>query len=78
MIGGIDQQGNTSGLGHQIVEKSQPLRRNLLGEKTDPGVSAARPGKAGDQTKRYREPWNSSESRKKTALRFTPSTGATA
>src|SRR5262245_54275880 len=34
------------------MEKSQPLRRNLLGEKTDPGGVAARPGKARDQTKR--------------------------
>src|SRR5262245_46687842 len=34
------------------MEKSQPFRRNLLGEKTDPGGVAARPGKAGDKTKR--------------------------
>src|SRR5262245_20860173 len=36
------------------MEKSQPLRRNLLGEKTDPGGVAARPGKAGDKIKRDR------------------------
>src|SRR5262245_20995424 len=36
------------------MEKSQPFRRNLLGEKTDPGGVAARPGKAGDKTKRDR------------------------
>src|SRR5262249_34222846 len=33
------------------MEKSQPLRRNLSGEKIDAGCVAARPGKAGDQTK---------------------------
>src|SRR5262245_44471694 len=36
------------------MEKSQPFRRNLLGKKTDPGDVAARPGKAGDKTKRDR------------------------
>src|SRR5262245_7208001 len=36
------------------MEKSQPLRRNLLGEKTDPGGVAVRPGKTGDKTKRDR------------------------
>src|SRR5262245_65577499 len=36
------------------MEKSQPFRRNLLGKKTDPGGVAARPGKAGDKTKRDR------------------------
>src|SRR5262249_60333306 len=33
------------------MEKSQPLRRNLSGEKIDAGRVAARPCKAGDQTK---------------------------
>src|SRR5262245_21150781 len=36
------------------MEKSQPLRRNLLGEKSDPGGVAVRPGKTGDKTKRDR------------------------
>src|SRR5262245_62332174 len=51
MIGWIDQHGNTSGLGHQVMEKSQPLGRNLSSEKIDSGRVAARPGKAGDKAK---------------------------
>src|SRR5215831_7604945 len=51
MIGWIDQHRDAGGLGHQIMEKSQPLGRNLSGEKIDPGRVAARLGKAGDQTK---------------------------
>src|SRR6516225_9609952 len=50
MIGRIDQHGNTSGLGHQIMEKSQPLGCNLSGEKIDAGRVAARPSKPRDKT----------------------------
>ena len=51
MIAWIDQHRDMGGLGHQIMEKSQPLGRNLSGEKIDPSRVAARLGKAGDQTK---------------------------
>ena len=51
MIAWIDQHRDMGGLGHQIMEKSQPLGRNLAGEKIYPSRVAARLGKAGDQTK---------------------------
>src|SRR6516165_2009899 len=51
MIAWIDKHRDMGGLGHQIMEKSQPLGRNFSGEKIDPSRVAARLGKAGDQTK---------------------------
>ena len=49
-IGGIDQHGNPNGLGHQLVQKCQPLRSQLIREKIDPCQVSARPGEAGDET----------------------------
>ena len=50
-IGRIDEHGNTNGLGHQLMQESQPLGHHLLDEKIDAGRVAARPGEAGDKTK---------------------------
>src|SRR5215510_14713844 len=52
------------------MEKSQPLRRNLLGEKTDPGGVAARPGKARDQTKRNGVSADAEDNRDRCGRRF--------
>ena len=49
-IGRIDQHGNPNGLGHQLVQKCQPLRIQLSREKIDPRQVSARPGEAGDET----------------------------
>jgi hypothetical protein len=49
-IGRIDQHGNANGLGHQLVQKCQPLGGDLPGEKIDPRQVSARPGEAGDKT----------------------------
>ena len=46
----IDEYGNTNGLGHQIMQESQPLGRYLLAEKIDAGRVAAGPREAGDKT----------------------------
>ena len=69
-LAGLTSNGNTSGLGHQIMEESQPFRRNLLGEKTDPGGVATRPGKAGDQTKRDRVSADAEDDRDRCGRRF--------
>ena len=50
-VGRIDEHGNTNGLGHQLVQESQPLGHDLQEEKIDAGRVAARPGEAGDKTK---------------------------
>ena len=50
-IGRIDEHGNTHGLGHQLMQESQPLGHHLLDEKIDAGRVAARPREAGDKTK---------------------------
>src|SRR5262249_35522138 len=47
----IDQQGDLSGLGHQLVQERQPFGINLIDEKIYARRVAARPSKAGDQTK---------------------------
>src|SRR5262245_10781600 len=52
------------------MEKSQPLRRNLLAEKSDPGGVAARPGKAGDQTKPDRVSAAAEDDRDRRGRRF--------
>src|SRR5262249_61812262 len=52
------------------MEESQPFRRNLLGEKTDPGGVATRPGKAGDQTKRDRVSADAEDDRDRCGRRF--------
>src|SRR5262249_9716892 len=49
-IGRVDQYGNTSGLGHQVAQKPQPLGRDLSDEEIDTGDVATRPSKAGDKT----------------------------
>jgi len=46
-----DQHGDTNGLGHQIVQKCQPLSVVLSREKIDPRQVSARSGEAGDQAK---------------------------
>ncbi len=53
-IGRIDQHGDANGLGHQLVQKCQPLRLQLSREKIDSRQVAARPGEAGDKTKLHR------------------------
>jgi hypothetical protein len=40
-----------NGLGHQVVQESQPFGHNLSRQKIDAGRVAAWPAKAGDQTK---------------------------
>src|SRR5262249_6224437 len=50
-IGRIDQHGNASGFGHQLVQQPQPFGHHLGREKIDPRQVSARPGEAGDQTK---------------------------
>src|SRR6516225_10058639 len=52
------------------MEKSQPLGRNLLGEEIDAGRVAARPGKAGDQTKRDRVLANAEDDRDRCGRSF--------
>ena len=49
-IARVDQRGNASGLGHQIVQQPEPLGRDISGEKIDASRIAARPSKTGDQT----------------------------
>ena len=49
-IGRIDQHGNPNGLGHQLVQKRQPLGSQLIREKIDARQVSARPGEAGDKT----------------------------
>jgi hypothetical protein len=49
-IGRIDQHGNSNGLRHQLVQKCQPLRSQLVREKIDSRQVSARPGEAGDKT----------------------------
>src|SRR5262245_56794399 len=46
----IDQHGDTNCLGHQIMQESQPLCRQLSREKIHAGRVAARPRQAGDET----------------------------
>jgi hypothetical protein len=48
------QHGNPNGLGHQVVQESQPLGDSLLVEKIDTGRIAARPRKAGNKTHPHR------------------------
>jgi len=50
-IGRIDEDGNSNGLGHQVMQEPQPLGRNLRVKKIDAGQVAARPGETGDKTK---------------------------
>jgi hypothetical protein len=50
-IGRIDEDGNTNGLGHQVMQKMQPLGRQLRVKLIDAGHIAARPGETGDKTK---------------------------
>jgi hypothetical protein len=49
-IGRIYEHGNTNGLGHQRMQKPQPLGVHLPIEKIHAGRGAARPGQAGDKT----------------------------
>jgi hypothetical protein len=49
-VGRIDQHGNPNRLGHQLVQKCQPLRTQLIREKIDARQVSARPGKTGDKT----------------------------
>jgi hypothetical protein len=49
-IGRIDQHSNPNRLGHQLVQKCQPLRSHLSREKIDAGQVSARPGEACDKT----------------------------
>src|SRR5262245_21878453 len=46
----MDQHGNPNSLGHQLVQKCQPLRGHVVREKIDPRQVSARPGEAGDKT----------------------------
>ena len=48
-VGRIDEDGNTSGCGHQLAQEFQALCRQLDREKIDPRQVSARPGEAGDQ-----------------------------
>jgi hypothetical protein len=50
-IGWIDENGHSSGRGHQLTQEFQPLRRQLSTVKIHAGRVAARPSKAGDKTK---------------------------
>src|SRR5262249_39698211 len=47
---GIDEQGDTSRLGHHLTQEIQPLCGQFTTEKIDPCQVAARSGKAGDET----------------------------
>jgi hypothetical protein len=47
----IEEHGNTHGLGHQLMQETQPLGDQLVDEKIDAGRVAARPREAGDKTK---------------------------
>src|SRR5262249_56694234 len=49
-VGRIDQHGNANRLGHQLVQKCQPLRSQLSHEKIDARQISARPGEAVDKT----------------------------
>jgi hypothetical protein len=49
--GRIEQHCNANRLGHQIVQKAQPLGRQLVGEKVDTGRVAAGPSQAGNKSK---------------------------
>jgi hypothetical protein len=40
-IGWIDQHGDANGLGHQLVQQSQPFGQNLVDEKIYSGCVAA-------------------------------------
>jgi hypothetical protein len=51
MLAGLTQHGNPNSLGHQLVQKFQPLRSQLIPEKIDPRQVSTRPGDAGDKTK---------------------------
>ena len=48
---GLISTRDTSGLGHQLTQKPQPLCRHLLNEIIDAGHVAARSSEAGDKTK---------------------------
>ena len=58
-IGWIDEHGNTNGLGHQLTQEFQPLRRQLANKKIDSCQVAARPGEARDKRglRRLRKQW---------------------
>src|SRR5262245_39622656 len=47
---GIDEHGHPSQAAHQLAQKLQPLCRQLVRKKVDPGQVAAGPGKARDET----------------------------
>ncbi len=53
-LAGLDQHGDPNGLGHQLMQKCQPLLFQLSREKINSRQVAARPGQAGDKTKLHR------------------------
>jgi hypothetical protein len=62
-IGRIDQHGNASGLGHNLVQKPEPFGGEVGHEKIDSGRVAARPVEAGDETKLDRVHSNAKDDR---------------
>ncbi len=52
--GRVDEHGNASGCGHQLMHEFQALRHQLSTEKIDSCQVAARPGEAGDKTNLHR------------------------
>src|SRR5262249_32197236 len=50
----IDQHGNPNGLRHQLVQKCQPLRTQLIRKKIDSRQVATRLGEAGDKAELHR------------------------
>jgi hypothetical protein len=49
-IGRVDEYCNTSGLGYQLVQKTQPLCHYLPRKEIDAGRVASRPSEASDKT----------------------------